>query len=141
MTSSVRKGWFGRSFLLAVAAIAVALGAEARSALPVGYQEVEYFTSFKTTIKTGYTPEITDRVETKVYIMGTSGSRGIFCARKSSSVGTFTCLASLNSSSYSVRSDYGNYDASRLVSGFKQSADMTVVFNNDDYQSVLTGQE
>ena len=142
MTNSARKGCLYRKFLLAVAAIAVALGAEARSALPVGYQEVEYFTSFKTTVKTGYTPEVTDRVETKVYITGTSGNRGIFCARKNgSSVGAFTCLASPNSSSYSVRSDYGNYDSSRVVSGFKQGADMTVVFNNDDYQSVLTGQD
>ena len=112
--------------ILAVAAAAVAaLGAEARSALPVGYQEMEYFTSFKTTVKTGYTPEVTDQVETKILVSGLTSGRGVFCARGTSTpsdpkYSTFTCYANAGSKeAFSVRLDFGDYNGDRLLKGFK----------------------
>lgn len=133
-----------KNIVLTVAAIAVTLGAQGAAGLPLGYQEMESFVSSKTTVRTGYRPEVTDRVQMKLQIVSLSGNegRGVFCARGSggASDNGYTCYArGTGSGCFSLRLDYGNYDEKRTQTGILIGQDVTIDFNDDDYHCVIGG--
>lgn len=114
MTNSVRKGWFGRKFLLAVAALAAVLGAKAVTLTdddifsPDGYTFLQYIESDGTAyIDTGVTMTSADGVEMAFMILSApSAATGVFGSRSGAGQNNITI----------------SYDASKIIEDFNNTS-------------------
>ena len=143
MTNSIRKGWFGRTFLLAVAACAAVLGAKAApDALPSGYVEAEYFDSGNGSILLDLVPNRTDRLEADFEFNALPARTvvGVFCSRDASNTASTRMIVSTTASEVPLLNNtYGNTQL-QGVTGMAVHNRMKLVYDGSAKEVYLNGE-
>ena len=114
---------------------------ELRAGTDITFERVEYVVTpadNSSFVDTGYTPLLTDRVETKVRFGSLSSNQGIFSARQTAAKNTFSCVLFSEDASRKLRFDH--YTSSPYVYHRAEGATADTSYATDkDYEIVMNG--
>ena len=114
---------------------------ELRAGTDITFERVEYVATpadNSSFVDTGYTPLLTDRVETKVRLGSQSSNQGIFSARQTTEKNTFSCIFYNDGDFSKLRFDH--YTSSPYVYHRAEGATADTSYATDkDYEIVMDG--